>query len=108
MADRPGFIGRGRTLAGPMGAVQEPGNSQGFVIDPILSLRQSLSVGSGQRVQISMVLAGAATREQVLSMMSKYGDPHAIDRAMDFAWASPYLSCGSCASSPTTRAAFNN
>ena len=89
--DRARFIGRGRTLAGPMGAVQEPGNSQGFAIDPILSLRQSLSVGPGQRVQVSMVLAGAATREQVLSMMSKYGDPHAIDRAMDFAWASAQL-----------------
>ena len=38
-----------------------------------------------------MVLAGARTREQVLSMMSKYGDPHAIDRAMDFAWASAQL-----------------
>lgn len=38
-----------------------------------------------------MVLAVAATREQVLSMMSKYGDPHAIDRAMDFAWASAQL-----------------
>ena len=89
--DRARFIGRGRTLAGPMGAVQEPGNSQGFAYDPILSLRQSLIVGSGQRVQASMVLAGAATREQVLSMMSKYGDPHAIDRAMDFAWASAQL-----------------
>jgi cyclic beta-1,2-glucan synthetase len=89
--DRARFIGRGRTLAGPMGAVQEPGNSQGFAIDPILSLRQSLSVGPGQRVQVSMVLASAATREQVLSMLSKYSDPHAIDRAMDFAWASAQL-----------------
>jgi cyclic beta-1,2-glucan synthetase len=89
--DRARFIGRGRTLAGPMGAVQEPGNSQGFAIDPILSLRQSLSVGSGQRVQVSMVLAGAATREQVLTLLSKYGNPHAIDRAMDFAWASAQL-----------------
>jgi cyclic beta-1,2-glucan synthetase len=89
--DRARFIGRGRTLAGPMGAVQEPGNSRGFANDPILSLRQSLSVGSGQRVQVSMVLGVAATREQVLNMMSKYGDPHAIDRAMDFAWASAQL-----------------
>jgi cyclic beta-1,2-glucan synthetase len=89
--DRARFIGRGRTLAGPMGAAQEPGNSQGFTIDPILSLRQSLSVDPGQRVQISMVLACAATREQVLKTVSKYGDPRAIDRAMEFAWASAQL-----------------
>ncbi|MGA9121465.1 MAG: glucoamylase family protein [Bacteroidota bacterium] len=89
--DRARFIGRGRTLTAPMGAVQEPGNSQGFVMDPILSLRQSVKIDSGQRVQVSMVMAGAATREQVLNMMSKYGDPHAIDRAMEFAWASAQL-----------------
>ena len=55
--DRRRFIGRGRTLASPMGALQEPGNSQGFVLDPILSLRQSLSLAPGQRVQVSLVLA---------------------------------------------------
>ena len=89
--DRARFIGRGRTLAGPMGAFQEPGNSHGFVIDPILSLRQSLTVGPGRRVQLSMILASAATREQVLSVLSKYDNPHAIDRTMDLAWASAQL-----------------
>ena len=86
--DRRRFIGRGRTLANPMGALQQPGNSQGFVLDPILSLRQRLTLAPGQRVQVSLVLAAGESREQVLSLMSKYGDPHAIDRAMDFAWTS--------------------
>ena len=86
--DRGRFIGRGRTLANPMGAVQELGNSQGFVLDPILSLRRSLTLEPGQRVQVSLVLAAGATREQVLLLMDKYSDPHAIDRAMDFAWVS--------------------
>jgi cyclic beta-1,2-glucan synthetase len=89
--DRARFIGRGRTLAGPMGAIQEPGKSQGLAMDPILSLRQSISMGPGQRVQVSMVLAAATTREEVLSLMSKYGDPPAIDRAMDLAWTSAQL-----------------
>ena len=89
--DRVRFIGRGRTLAGPMGAREEPGNSQGFAIDPILSLRQTVSVGPGQRVQLSMVLAAGPTRDSVLSMMSKYGDPHAIEGAMNSAWASAQL-----------------
>ena len=74
-----------------MGAFQEPGNSQGFVLDPILSLRQSLTLGPGQRVQVSLVLAAGETRQQVLRLMGKYSDPHAIDRAMDFAWASAQL-----------------
>jgi cyclic beta-1,2-glucan synthetase len=89
--DRARFIGRGRTLAEPMGAMQDPGNSQGFVIDPILSLRQRLTLGSRQRVQVSMVVVAGGTREHVLSLLSKYGDPHAIDRAMELVWASAQL-----------------
>jgi len=89
--ERPRFIGRGRTLANPMGVFQELSNSQGFVLDPILSLRQSLTLGPGQRVQVSLVLAAGETRQQVLRLMGKYSDPHAIDRAMDFASASAQL-----------------
>ncbi len=86
--DRERFIGRGRTLANPMGAIQDLGNSQGFVLDPILSLRRSFSLEPGQRAQVSLVLAAGATREQVLLLMDKYNDPHATNRAMDFAWGS--------------------
>jgi cyclic beta-1,2-glucan synthetase len=86
--DRRRFIGRGRTLANPMGVLQKLGNSQGFVLDPVLSLRQSLSLGPGQRVQVTLVLAAGETRQQVLRLMGKYSDPPAIDRAVDFAWAS--------------------
>jgi cyclic beta-1,2-glucan synthetase len=86
--DRGRFIGRGRTLANPMGAVQEPGNSQGFVLDPILSLRRSLTLEPGQRIQLSMVLAAGSTREQLLLLMDKYRESHEIDRTMDFAWVS--------------------
>ena len=89
--DRRRFIGRGRTLAGPMGAVREPGNSQGFVLDPILSLRQGLSLAPDQRVQVSLVMAAGESREQVVGLMDKFGDLRAIDRAMDFAWAEAQL-----------------
>ncbi|MGD0458927.1 MAG: glucoamylase family protein [Terriglobia bacterium] len=89
--DRRRFIGRGRTLANPMGVLQPLGNSQGFVLDPILSLRQSLSLGPGQRMQVTLVLAASETRQQVLRLMGKYSDPHAIDRAVDFASASAQL-----------------
>ena len=89
--DRGRFIGRGRTLANPMGLFQELGNSQGFVLDPILSLRQGLTLEPGQRAQVSLVLAAGATREQVLLLMDKYSEAHAIERAMDLAWGSAQL-----------------
>ncbi|MFO7627715.1 MAG: glucoamylase family protein [Candidatus Fermentibacteraceae bacterium] len=87
-SDRNRFTGRGRTAARPMGALQEPGNSQGFVLDPILSMRQDLTLEPGERVRVSLVLAACATRDQVMELMNRYGDPRAVDRAMDYAWAS--------------------
>jgi cyclic beta-1,2-glucan synthetase len=86
--DRGRFIGRGRTLANPMGAVQELGNSQGFVLDPMLGIRHGLTLEPDQHVQLCLVVAAAATREQVLLLVEKYGDPHVTERAMDFAWRS--------------------
>ena len=89
--DRRRFVGRGRTLASPMGVFQEPGKAQGFVLDPVLSLRRSVILAPGQRVRFSLVIAAGETRGQVLKLMDKYGEPPAIDRAMDFAWASAQL-----------------
>jgi cyclic beta-1,2-glucan synthetase len=89
--DRRRFIGRGKTLAHPMGLAQTPGNSQGYVLDPILSIRESVTLEPGQRVQVSLIIAAGDTREKVLSLAGKYGDPHTIDRAMDFTWASAQL-----------------
>jgi len=86
--DRARFIGRGRDLTRPMGAVQNLGNSQGFVLDPILSLRQDIALEPGQRFQVCMVLAAGESREDVLFLMDKYSEFHAAERAMDFAWHS--------------------
>ncbi len=89
--DRRRFIGRGRTLANPMGVFQGLSNSQGFVLDPILSLRRNLTLKPGEVVQVSLILAAGETRQQVLGLMGKYSESHAIDRALDFAWASAQL-----------------
>jgi len=90
-SDRRRFIGRGHSLNRPMGAFQEPGNTQGFVLDPILSLRKDIKLEPGERVRVSLVLAAAKTRKQAAALMEKYADPRAIDRAMDFAWTSAQL-----------------
>ena len=86
--DRKAFIGRGRTLESPVGIFSEPGGSQGFVLDPILSLRQGCTLGPGESTTVSLVLAAGESRKAVLGLMDKYSDPRAIDRAMDLAWTS--------------------
>ncbi len=89
--DRRQFIGRGRTLANPMGPSQKLNNTQGFVLDPILSLRKSLRLTPGQRIQVSMIIAAGETREEVIKLIGKFNDPPAIERAMDLTWASSQL-----------------
>ena len=86
--DRNRFIGRGRTLARPMGATQDLGCSQGFVLDPILSLRQTLTLEPGRRAQVCLMLVAGSSREKVLLLLDKYSAVHATGRAMDFAWHS--------------------
>ncbi len=89
--DRRSFIGRGGTLESPTGASSEPGGKEGFVLDPILSIRRSLSLGPGESARVSLIVAAGESRQGVLGLMDKYGDPHAIDRAMDLAWATAQL-----------------
>jgi cyclic beta-1,2-glucan synthetase len=89
--DRRVFIGRGRTLANPVGSIEEPHKSEGYVLDPIFSVRVSVSLTPGQHVSLSLVLAAADNREHAVGLMRKYADPHALHRAMDFAWAAAQL-----------------
>ncbi len=89
--DRSRFVGRGRTLEDPAGALGEPAGGQGYVLDPILSIRTSVTLERGERRQISLIFAASASRDAVLGLMSKYDDPRAVDRAMDYAWASAQI-----------------
>ncbi len=89
--DRGRFIGRGHTLANPMGAKQDLGSSEGFVLDPVLCVKQRLTLEPGQRKEIVLLFAAGETREEVLLLIDKYSLSHAVERAMDFAWRSAQL-----------------
>ena len=89
--DRRPFIGRGRSLANPMALERELAHTQGYVLDPVLSLRRTLELGPLERAQVSLVVAAGESRQQVLSLMDKYADPMAIERALDVAWATAQL-----------------
>jgi len=84
--DRRSFIGRGRSLRNPLGCRQPLGNNQGFVLDPVFSLRQEIELSPNQHVQVALVNAAGSSRDQLIALMSKYGEEYAIDRAIDFAW----------------------
>ena len=107
--DRGRFIGRGRTLARPMGAVQELGNSQGFVLDPILSLRPESHPGTGPAPP---GFPGARRRGEPRAGPAADGQIQRspCDRSgHGFRLASrPSRSCRCCTSSLTKRAGSSN
>jgi len=86
--DRARFIGRGRSLAKPkaLDANHPLSNTVGAVLDPIMSLRQRVRIGSGQTVQVSFSVGYAENREDVVRIAEKYRDPLAVNRAFELAW----------------------
>jgi cyclic beta-1,2-glucan synthetase len=90
--DRRVFIGRGRTLRNPIGLTKELGNTAGFVLDPIFSLRGSVRIPAGQEREVSLITAVGESREEVLRLMEKFVDPAAIGRAFELSWTSTQLS----------------
>ena len=86
--DRMAFIGRGRTVAAPQ-AMLEPGRlsgSQGSVLDPIVAIRQKLTLDPQQTATIDMAFGMADTRDAALTLVGKYQDRHLADRVFDLAW----------------------
>jgi len=89
--DRRHFIGRGGSMERPLRIGDRLTNSQGYVLDPIFSLRRSVRLRPLERMQLSLVLAAGESRERVLALLEKYSHPAAIDQAMELAWAAAQL-----------------
>ncbi len=89
--DRNKFIGRGRTLLYPQAMDGNLSNSQGYVLDPIFSLRYRISLNPGQRVQISYITVISDSREKTIALIKKYGDLASSNRALEMAWAHAQL-----------------
>ncbi|MDX2024039.1 MAG: glucoamylase family protein [Deltaproteobacteria bacterium] len=84
---RTNFIGRGRTVADPV-ALHEPtlGNSEGSVLDPIVSIRNTLVVQPDETSHVHIVTGMAETREGALALVEKYQDRHLADRVFELSW----------------------
>lgn len=80
------FIGRGNTTGNPQALKATLSNSQGFVLDPIFSLRKKITIEPGKRVKLSFVTGAARSREEVIHLMEKYSDYNQSARALEMAW----------------------
>ncbi len=86
--DRFRFVGRGGTLARPA-AMEDPGplsNTVGAVLDPIVSLRRTVTLAPHATAILDLVLGVTESRAAALAQIEKYQGSRMTDRVFDLAW----------------------
>ena len=90
--DRSRFIGRGNSVARPaaMENAANAGsllsNSEGSVLDPIVSIRCRITLEPEQSATVDIVTGVTDNRDACLHLIEKYRDRHLADRVFDLAW----------------------
>ncbi|MCZ8177867.1 MAG: protein ndvB [Rhizobium sp.] len=86
--DRRKFLGRGRSLG--EAAAFDPGatlsGTEGFTLDPILSLRRVVRVPAGKKVQVIFWTMAAPNREEVDKAIERYRHPDSFSHELIHAW----------------------
>ena len=86
--DRRAFIGRGRTIADP--AALQPNarldGNDGFVLDPIVSLRRRVRIPANKKVSLTFWTIAAATRPELDDAMGRLDHPESFARQAMHAW----------------------
>ena len=85
--DRSRFVGRGRTLARPaaLAGPQPLSNTTGPVLDPIVSLRQSVRLPPGGTARLAFTTGFADNEADARRLIEKYHDRRAVARALALA-----------------------
>ncbi|MFH1073507.1 MAG: glucoamylase family protein [Candidatus Firestonebacteria bacterium] len=86
--DREKFIGRNRSVRNPA-MMEDAGrlsNTEGDVLDPVISSRCMLRVEPDQTVLVDIVTGVAETKNAALSLIDKYKDRSLADRVFALAW----------------------
>ncbi|MBA3881178.1 MAG: cyclic beta 1-2 glucan synthetase [Chthoniobacterales bacterium] len=86
--DRFKFIGRGRTLASPaaMEKIAPLSDTAGSVLDPIISLRRTVTLAPDETAVLDFVIGVTENRERADALVEKYQHVRMADRALDLAW----------------------
>ncbi|NEG79524.1 GH36-type glycosyl hydrolase domain-containing protein [Pantoea agglomerans] len=87
--DRARFLGRGRTPADAQALMpgSELTGQQGAVLDPVLSIRQSVTLKAGETVTIDMLYGVTLQRDTTIALIEKYRNHISADRVFELAWS---------------------
>ncbi|MFY9317227.1 MAG: glucoamylase family protein [Burkholderiales bacterium] len=86
--DRARFVGRGNSVAAPQ-ALRDPAplsGSEGSVLDPIVAIRQRVTLEPAQTATLDLVIGVGDSRAGCLQLVEKYQDRRLADRAFEMAW----------------------
>ncbi|MET0265522.1 MAG: hypothetical protein ABW202_07910 [Duganella sp.] len=72
--DRTRFVGRGRDLRAPVALDGALSATVGNVLDPVFSLRRSVTLAPGEQVVLRFVLGAAGSRDQALALTAALTD----------------------------------
>ena len=86
--DRMAFIGRGNNVSAPraMADAAPLSGSAGSVLDPIVAIRQRITIEPGESATIDIVTGAGDSRHAAMNLVDKYQDQHLSDRVFDLAW----------------------
>lgn len=86
--DRARFLGRGRSALAPAALAGDTtlSGAQGSVLDPVLAIRQTITLQPDQTVIVDIVTGMCEQREAALHLIDKYQDRHLADRVFELAW----------------------
>ena len=86
--DRVKFVGRNRSINNPaaMEGGTELSNTEGDVLDPVISARCEIFIEPDQTVIVDVVTGVTETRDAALSLIDKYMDRNLADRVFALAW----------------------
>ena len=103
-SDRARFVGRGRGVRSPLSVVDRGGalNTAGTVLDPILSLRQRVTIPARGAVNLVFTWLVAPSRKEAFEIAEKYRQPATFEREL-LAWTQAYVQLQVTSGSTATR-----
>ena len=84
--ERSNFIGRNRNVENPQAmSMNKLSNTIGSNIDPVLSLRTSITVNPGEAKSVYYICGFAKSRNQVINIVQEYDNKGSIKKAFEYA-----------------------
>jgi cyclic beta-1,2-glucan synthetase len=85
--DRHQFIGRGHSPRQPKAISDTASSSDGYVLDPIFSIRKTYVIQSFETLTADLIFGEARDRSDCISLTGLFREKNSADRVFEMSWA---------------------